>query len=221
MSKLYGEKHRALQNQFDSKMLADRLEQMIVKTTLDAADQGFISARDMFFLSSIDHLGRPTVSYKGGDPGFITIVDGQTIAFPSYDGNGMFLSMGNIQGNPQVGLLFIDFARPNRLRLQGTATITPDDPLHAKYQEADLIVRVAVQQLWVNCPRYIHQHNNSTPATHVPRPDQQTPLADWKRIDVMQEVLPAKDQTQVRKQGGSITAEEYGRRLQDNGSSKG
>ena len=125
---LYGEKHRALQDQFESRQLADVVEQTILKTALDDMDRQFVSTRDMFFLSTVDHLGRPTVSYKGGDAGFIKIVDDQTIAFPSYDGNGMYYSMGNLAGNPEVGILFIDFETPNRMRLQGRASITPGDP---------------------------------------------------------------------------------------------
>jgi len=56
---------------------------------------------------TIDHHGRPTVSYKGGDPGFVRVLDGKTVALPCYDGNGMFYSMGNLLGNPQVGMLFV------------------------------------------------------------------------------------------------------------------
>ena len=63
---------------------------------------------------TIDHHGRPTVSYKGGDPGFVRVLDGKTVALPCYDGNGMFYSMGNLLGNPQVGMLFVIFENPHR-----------------------------------------------------------------------------------------------------------
>ena len=97
-----------------------------------------IESRDMFFLSTIDHQGRPTVSYKGGDPGFVRVIDNKTIAFPCYDGNGMFYSMGNLMGNGQVGMLFIDFEKPHRLRLQGIANVENGDPLLQNYAEAQL-----------------------------------------------------------------------------------
>src|SRR5690606_25444151 len=136
---------------------------------------------------SCDQHGRPTVSYKGGDPGFITIVDEHTIAFPSYDGNGMYFSMGNIAGNPNIGMLFIDFEVPNRLHLQGAASVTADDPLLANYAEAALIVRVRIQQVWVNCPRYIHRYQKLAPSQNVPRAECRAPLAEWKRLDAVQD----------------------------------
>ncbi len=213
MSEIYGDKHRSLQAQFETRKMADRLEEMIIKHELDDMDQAFVASRDMFFLSTIDHQGRPTVSYKGGDPGFVTIVDARTIAFPSYDGNGMFFSMGNIAGNPEIGILFIDFENPNRMRLQGRASIMDNDPLLANYKEADLIVRVAIQQTWVNCPRYIHRYKKLDQSKYVPRADCDTPLAEWKRLVEVQDVLPPKDVGRPEREGGLMTIEEYGEKL--------
>ena len=135
MSQLYGDQHRALQDQFQTRNLADRIEQTIVSDQLSAQGKAFIASRDMFFLSTVDHQGRPTVSYKGGDPGFMKVLDDRTLAFPSYDGNGMFFSMGNIAGNAQVGLLLMDFEQPFRMRIQGTASVRADDPLLASVIE--------------------------------------------------------------------------------------
>ncbi len=168
MTRLYGEQHRVLQDQFDTRKMADRVEQVAMKTAVMGGDKAFIEARDMFFLSSIDHQGRPTVSYKGGDPGFVKVVDEHTVVFPSYDGNGMFFSMGNIAGNAQIGMLFIDFETPHRLRLQGTASVLADDPLLTDYKEAELIVRVEVSEIWVNCPRYVHHYKKVDPSRYVP-----------------------------------------------------
>ena len=153
MSELYGDQHRALQDRFQTRKMADRIEQTIVSDQLSEQGKVFIASRDMFFLSTVDHQGRPTVSYKGGDPGFVKVLDDRTLAFPSYDGNGMFFSMGNIAGNAQVGLLLMDFEQPFRMRIQGAASVCTDDPLLAEYQEADLIVRVAVTQTWINADK--------------------------------------------------------------------
>lgn len=213
MSEIYGDKHRDLQEQFETRKMADRLEEMIIKTELDEMDKGFVSSRDMFFLSTIDHQGRPTVSYKGGDPGFVSIVDDRTIAFPSYDGNGMFFSMGNIAGNANIGMLFIDFENPNRMRLQGSASIQDNDPLLANYVGAELIVRVAIQQTWVNCPRYIHRYKKLGASKNVPRAGEHTPLAVWKRLEEVQDVLPPKDVGRPEQEGGLITIEEYGEKV--------
>lgn len=209
MSDVYSEQHRRFQEQFSTRRLADRLEEMIVKTTLDETDKGFIESRDYFFLSTVDQNGHPTVSYKGGDPGFVRVVDPQTIAFPSYDGNGMFFSMGNISGNPKIGILFIDFENPHRFRLHGEATVTAQDPLLAEYKEAELIVRVEITKAWINCPRYMHRMQRVGSSQYVPRAACETPLAVWKRLDVVQDVLPPKDLGRPAQAGGVITMDEY------------
>lgn len=209
MSRLYGEQHRALQDRFHTSKLADRVEELVVQAEVTGDNKAFIESRDMFFLSTVDHHGRPTVSYKGGAPGFVKVIDPKTVVFPSFDGNGMFLSMGNIAGHAQVGMLFIDFEHPLRLRLQGVASVHTDDPLLAEYKEADLIVRVTVSDIWINCPRYVHQYTKVAPSRYVPRDACETPLAEWKRIDLMQDVLPPKDHGRPENAGGVITMGEW------------
>ena len=215
MSNLYGDRHRELQDAFETRHLADAIEAAIYRTALTEQDQSFVAARDMFFLSTIDHRGCPTVSYKGGDPGFVHVVDEQTIAFPSYDGNGMFLSLGNLSGCPSIGLLFIDFERPNRLRVQGEAALDVNDPLRGvvpQFAEADAIVRVAVREVWQNCPRYVHPHAKRSASEFVPRSDSETPVPDWKRLDDLQPALPARDRERVAQTGGTISGQEYAAR---------
>jgi predicted pyridoxine 5'-phosphate oxidase superfamily flavin-nucleotide-binding protein len=214
MSRLYGEQHRELQDRFQSRKMADRIEQIAVKTEIGPEEKGFIESRDFFFLSTVDHMGRPTVSHKGGDPGFVKVVDAGTLMFPSYDGNGMYLSMGNIAANAQVGFLFIDFERPFRLRVQGTAELSQAPELLAHYKEADLVVRVAISELWMNCPRYIHRHERVKSSRYVPRENVETPVCEWKRIDAVQDVLRPHELAQVERSGGLITPEEWIGRVQ-------
>jgi predicted pyridoxine 5'-phosphate oxidase superfamily flavin-nucleotide-binding protein len=165
----------------------------------------------MLFLSTVDHKGRPTVSYKGGDPGFVKIVDATTLVFPSYDGNGMFFSMGNIARNAEIGLLFISFERPHRIRVQGRARVSRDDPMLSVYKEADLLVRMHLSELWQNCPRYIHRHQKLAPSRYVPRVACETPVAGWKRIDVMADALPTRDVAKVRAEGTIAIGEWMGK----------
>jgi hypothetical protein len=205
----YGDGQRALQQRFQTGRMADLLEQVIVHPEIQEAERAFIEARDMFFLATVDGSGQPTCSYKGGDPGFVKVVDPATLAFPSYDGNGMFLSMGNIRATARVGLLFIDFETPHRLRIQGTAAVREADPLLAAYPGADLVVRVAVSQVFVNCSRYVHRYRRVKASRYVPRAGCETPFAEWKRIDVVQEALPPRDAGKTAKAGGTITIEEY------------
>lgn len=197
MSRLYGEQHRVLQAEFGTTDLADRVEAIACKTEFDDDAKGFIEHQDMFFLTTIDHGGRPTVSYKGGDAGFVKVVNANTLMFPSYDGNGMFMSVGNITGNPQVGLLFISFEAPHRIRVQGTASVSREPALLAQYKEAEFVVMVTLSELWQNCPRYIHQRQKVRDSRYVPRAACETPVAEWKRIDLMQDVIPDKDKPKV------------------------
>ena len=209
MSRLYGPVHRSLQERFDTRRLADNVEERLVRTEIPAEHKAFIESRDMFFLSTIDHEGRPTVSYKGGDPGFVRVLDGKTVAFPCYDGNGMFYSMGNLVGNAKVGMLFINFEKPHRVRLQGLASVDEHDPLLAGYAEAQLVVRVTVTEIFRNCPRYIHRHRKLEPSEFVPRTTGETPLAPWKRVDDVQALLPAPDRERVRRDGKVMSRAEY------------
>lgn len=192
----YHRSSRTLQDRFDTRRLADRLDQRFLsRPVIDAEDRAFIERMDMFFLATADADGRPQCSYKGGDPGFVRVLDTRTVAFPNYDGNGMYLSMGNLLENPQVGMLFIDFtaARPARLRLNGVARILEHDELLASYPGAQFIVRVAATQVFPNCPRYIHRMALVERSRFVPRADQETPVPDWKRADWACDVLPAGD----------------------------
>jgi predicted pyridoxine 5'-phosphate oxidase superfamily flavin-nucleotide-binding protein len=209
MSKIYSDEHRALQDQFDATRMADLMEQGLVHDELTEEEQAFIGSRDMFFLSTIDGHGRPTVSYKGGAPGFVHIKDPGTLLFPCYDGNGMFYSMGNISRNAKVGMLFIDFQTPHRLRVQGEAALHDDAPELARYPEAQLLVAVAIESIWVNCPRYIHRYQRVETSKYVPAAQAETPIPAWKRIDFVQEALPERDQGKAANAGGLITIEEY------------
>lgn len=196
MSSPYHHGSRSLQDHFDTRRLADRLEEKFFADALiGAGDRAFIERMDMFFLATADAEGRPQCSYKGGDPGFVRVVDERTVAFPNYDGNGMYLSMGNLLENPNVGLLFIDFvsARPSRLRLNGVASIDEHDALIDQYPGAQFITRVRATQVFPNCPRYIHRMELVERSRFVPHVDEETPVPDWKRSDWASDVLPKSD----------------------------
>ena len=196
MEPTYHEGSRQLQDRFDTRRLADRLDERFVsRQVIDAKDRAFIERLDMFFLATADADGRPQCSYKGGDPGFVRVLDEQTVAFPNYDGNGMYLSMGNLLVNPNVGMLFIDFVseRPSRLRINGVASVDEADPLMASYPEAQFVVRVAATQVFPNCPRYIHRMALVERSRFVPHAECETPVPEWKRTEWASDVLPAGD----------------------------
>jgi predicted pyridoxine 5'-phosphate oxidase superfamily flavin-nucleotide-binding protein len=213
MSEIYSEKHRALQLRFDTSRLADRLEQL-AQAKIPDDTKAFIESRDMFFLTSVDHRGYPTCSYKGGARGFVRVLDPETIVFPSYNGNGMFLSMGNIMTSHKVGMLFIDFETPHRVRVHGLATIEQNDPMLAEFVGAELLVRIKVTETFVNCPRYIHKYQRLQTSKYAPEAGCAAPPApQWKRIDAIQDVLPEREKDVAKDLGGIITFEEYGARV--------
>lgn len=184
---------RQLQDRFETRQLADRLVEVIAHTTFTAADRAFIESRLMFFLATADNEGRPDCSYKGGRPGFVRVVEPGTLAFPSYDGNGMFKSLGNILVNPYVGMLFIDFESPKRLRVNGRASVHEDDPLLAEFVGAQVIVRVGAEAIFPNCPRYVHKMQVVEESPYAPCEGHTAPVPEWKTRPVFREVLPRSD----------------------------
>jgi uncharacterized protein len=189
----YSADSRALQDRFDTHRLADRLAEVKVHDRITADDRAFIERMDMFFLATVDDEGQPSCSYKGGDPGFVTVVDDRTLAFPNFDGNGMYVSMGNVAATHGVGMLFIDFERQRRMRVEGVARLLFDDPLLAIYAEAQFVVRVEARRVYPNCPRYIHQYALVERSRFVPHRAVPTPVPDWKQSPWAADVLPAHD----------------------------
>ena len=193
MSALYEESHRALQRQFDTQRLADRIEERLLRSALTDDDRAFIERLDLFFLATVNARGEPSCSYKGGDPGFVRVLDPSTLAFPCYDGNGMYLSMGNVAASRQVGMLFIDLTSPKRLRVNGTARIEPPDFVKPAFVEAQLVVVVSVREVFPNCPRYIHKYALVERSKFVPHEGATTPVPGWKQMDWARDVLPHDD----------------------------
>ena len=176
---IYHAGSRELQDRFDTRRLADRLAERVSRAAFSVEDRAFIEAAPMFFLATADAAGQPECSYKGGLPGFVRVTGPAELVFPSYDGNGMFRSLGNLLVNARVGLLFIDFENPRRLRVNGTAVL-----------DASLVVRVKAEQIFPNCPRYIHRMQLTELSPYVPRAGVPTPVPAWKQLPHFKEVLP-------------------------------
>jgi predicted pyridoxine 5'-phosphate oxidase superfamily flavin-nucleotide-binding protein len=192
---LYHEGSRGLQDVFESRRIADRLEARTMHTEFTEGDAGFIEGASFFFLATADREGRPDVSFKGGTPGFVRVAGPSELVFPDYDGNGMFKSLGNITVNPSVALLFINFERPGRLRINGTAAISRDDPLLAHTVGAQMIVRVAPRAIFPNCPRYIPTMRMVEPSIYVPRPGVAPVEPAWKSFPVFADAIHPRQKT--------------------------
>ncbi|MGH6786875.1 MAG: pyridoxamine 5'-phosphate oxidase family protein [Novosphingobium sp.] len=188
---LYHSGNRELQDAFGSRALADRLEDKLARSEFSADDAAFIECLPYFFLATADAEGRPDCSFKGGLPGFVHVTGPGELAFPDYDGNGMFKSLGNVVANPEVGLLFIAMhGKPKRLRVNGTAQVRRDDPLLASTVGAQLIVRVRARAIFPNCPRYVPSLEMAAPSDYAPRAGAEPVEPAWKGFDLFDGVVP-------------------------------
>jgi hypothetical protein len=195
-SVMYHEGNRRLQDRFDSRRISDRLEEKLTRTAFTPDDKAFIESAPYFFLATADAAGRPDCSFKGGMPGFVRVTGPSELAFPDYDGNGMFKSMGNMLVNAEIGLLFIAMhGSPKRLRVNGRATVSHDDPLIAETIGAQLIVRVAARAIFPNCPRYIPAMQLAEPSIYAPRVGHEPPEPAWKGFDAFKDCVHPRQPT--------------------------
>jgi hypothetical protein len=193
-SELYGPGSRLLQDRFDSRRIADRLEDVNLAHCFSETHREIIETAPMFFLATADREGRPDVSYKGGMPGFVRVTGPAELAFPDYDGNGMFRSLGAILENANVGLLFIRWSeKPKRLRILGRASLDERDPLMGEFTSAQQVVRVKAERIFGNCPRYVHRMELQSYSPYSPVAGLDPPVPDWKRNPLFRDALPQKD----------------------------
>lgn len=189
---LYHEGMRRLQDVRETRALADRLEAVVVRSAFTDEDRAFIARCPMLFVATADASGAPDCSYKGGVPGFVRVLDERTLAIPDYDGNGMYRSWGNVLVNPQVGLLFIDFETPKRLRVNGRAVVEAAD---GTMEGAVFTIRVAVERIFPNCPRNLHRMQMVGLSEHSPRAGHTPPVPGWKSSEQFRDHLPPRDKT--------------------------
>lgn len=192
---MYHEGMRRLQDIRETRPLADRLEQVIVRDVFTAEDRAFIEQCSMVFVATADAEGFPDCSYKGGLPGFVRVLDEHTLGIPDYDGNGMYRSWGNVLVNPRIGLLFLDFELQKRLRVNGTASVLVDDPVRHTMEGAVFVIRVAVDRIFPNCPRYLHRMQMLEVSSYAPRACYTPPVPGWKTSEQFREYLPRRDRT--------------------------
>jgi uncharacterized protein len=197
---MYHDGMRQLQDVRETRRIADRLEEKIVHASFTDDDRGFIERCPMFFVATADAEGHPDCSYKGGLPGFVRILDEKTLAFPDYDGNGMYRSWGNLLVNSHIGLLFIDFENQSRLRVNGSAKISADDPLQAEFPDSVFIIRTTAEKIFPACPRYIHKMQLVEYSMYAPRPDYAPPVPAWKTFEAFRDALPARDRDDPKRE---------------------
>ncbi len=183
---------RAFQDRYDSRRLADRLDQVTKHYAFSDDDRKLIDGAPFFFIAST-WGGYVDCSIKAGDPGFVKIVGPNVIEYPEYDGNSTYRTLGNISKNPNVGLLFVAFDGVTyKMRVNGQATIHDDAETLARHYGAKLVVRIACE-IYPNCPRYAPNLQDGAPSIFPPRPGEPSAVPDWKRLDIVRDVLPEGD----------------------------
>jgi uncharacterized protein len=192
----YHDGQRELQDAFDSRRIADRLDQVTYSRELTEPHKAFIERAEMFFLATVGPDGQPDCSFKGGRAGFVRVLSPTELAWPNYDGNGQFRSLGNLKTNPRAGLLFVDWERPSRLRVNGVVSMSAEDVLRVAWEGAQLVVRLAVEQVFPNCPRYIPRMHTLELSPYTPGLNHEPPRPGWKDDPRFRDALPAKDRTE-------------------------
>ena len=193
---MYHQGNRDLQARFGTTALADRLVGKTHRDRFTDGDKELIESCSFFFLATADAQGRPDCSYKGGAPGFVRVLEPNLLVFPDYDGNGMFKSLGNVEVNAHIGMLFIAMGeKPKRLRVNGTAALSFHDPLLKEFAGAQLLVRVTPEHIFPNCLRYIHNMRITSPSIYVPEKGCAPVEPAWKSFDDLKDVVPPRKPT--------------------------
>lgn len=112
---------RAEQEKHNSRRQYERMEKIARGTELSFAEVDFIEARDSFYIATSGQNGYPYVQFRGGPPGFLRVLDSQTIGYADFRGNRQYVSVGNLKDNDKAALILMDY--PNRRRLKIYARI--------------------------------------------------------------------------------------------------
>ncbi|WP_240351458.1 pyridoxamine 5'-phosphate oxidase family protein [Streptomyces olivoreticuli] len=177
----YHEGSRRVQRRLGTEQLATHIAERYVTDLLVDEHIGWIRAADAVYLATVDPAGRPECSYKGGLPGFVRVPDPRTLEIPSYDGNGMYRTLGNAAATPGIGMLFLFPELPAKLRVNGDCELLTDPGSLTPHPGAEAVLRVHIREVFENCPRYLHDRRTGTHSEHCPRPDYRPPEPDWKK----------------------------------------
>ena len=190
---MFHDGHRALQDRFDGRRVADALEKHRRLAAFGPEQVALIEGAAFFFLATA-HGDSVDCSFKGGPEGFVRVTGPAELAWPDFDGNSMYRSLGNILKSPSVGLLFIRFdGASTRLRVNGTAEIVDGHPRLAEYPGAKMMIRVAAREIFPNCPRYIPDLGADTASQFLPQTGEPLAKPAWKDRDYIREILPEGD----------------------------
>jgi hypothetical protein len=193
---------RDLQRAFGTEALAAHLARRYVLDALEDAHVGWIRQTDSVYVATVDERGHPECSYKGGLPGFVHVPDRYTLELPSYDGNGMYRTLGNAAARSRIGLLFLVPDPPAKLRVNGVCALLTGPAELAAHPGAEAVLRIGIEEVFENCPRYLHDRASGEYSVHCPRPGYQPPDPAWKRKPEYRGLLPRERAPQPRESDG-------------------
>ncbi len=133
--------------------------------------------------------------------------DETTLAWPDYDGNRMYRSLGSIQENARVDLLFIRFGGAEskgeaRLRINGRAEIDESAEAIAGLPCAKRLIRVTADHIFLNCPRYIPELAMERGLIHAPRERHLPPEPPWKARPMVKDLFDRERETKEGRRSG-------------------
>ncbi len=179
-----------MQEQFGSVGLAAHLARQYVLDRLQDEHIAWIREADCVYVATVAPDGQPECSYKGGLPGFIKVPDSASLEIPSYDGNGMYRTLGNASAVARIGLLFLFLEKHAKLRVNGTCEVSAEPGLLDTHHGAESVIQVGIRAVFENCPRYLHDRASGTYSRHCPRPGYRPPDPDWKLKPEYDGLLP-------------------------------
>jgi uncharacterized protein len=153
------------QTQYGSRELNKRFElSENPRNELGDIEKAFITARDSFYIATISENNWPYVQHRGGLPGFIKVLDQRHIAFADFRGNRQYLSVGNLNANPNTSLILMDYPNRRRLKLWGTSEVKGADDapelilkLTDRNYKANIerAIVIKIEAIEWNCPQHI------------------------------------------------------------------
>ena len=190
---MFHEGHRALQDLFDGRRVADALEKHRRLAEFGDEQRMLIEGSAFFFLATA-YGDSVDCSFKGGPEGFVRVTGPASLEWPDFDGNSMYRSMGNILKSGRAGLLFIRFDGSSyRLRVNGAASVVYEHPRLADYPGAKAMVHLDADEIFPNCPRYIPDLASDTASEFLPQTGKPLAKPAWKDRDYIRDILPERD----------------------------
>ncbi|HEU4779183.1 MAG TPA: pyridoxamine 5'-phosphate oxidase family protein [Steroidobacteraceae bacterium] len=154
---------KAQQNRMGSRRAYAHMEESSGwQTRITPELQEFIAARDSMYLATANAAGQPYIQHRGGPPGFLRVIDEQTIGFADFAGNKQYITLGNIQENTKAHVFLMDYTHRRRIKIWGVlSAVEGDAALNAQLKpegykarvERVMLIKVAAWD--VNCPQHI------------------------------------------------------------------